>query len=357
MKNIRIICLLVTIVLLCSCKQKSAGTMKSDLITFDKKLTERDFSGVILIARNDSIVFNKAYGIKNNQENGINDLNTVFDICSLTKQFTGAGIMKLSMQNKVSLNDSISKYFDAVPDDKKNITIHQLLTHSSGLIDIVGDDYDTIAEEEFLNKVFSTKLISTIGKGHHYSNVGYSLLALIIEKVSGMGFEKFLNLELFKPSKMNHTGYVIPDWTNNEIANGFLNGTETKKPNEENWNEQGPYLNLKGNGGILSRASDLLLWSKALRDNLVLDKKSTSKYLYPHILEYSDGNSYYGYGWVIENNDLEDKLIWHNGGSKTFASDMWIYPKKGITIIVLSNKSEEYVYSITNKLSNILLSK
>lgn len=353
----RIIYLLITFILLGSCKQQSVNTMKSDFIDYNKELTEKDFSGVILIARNDSIIFNKAYGIKNNQENGINDLNTVFDICSLTKQFTGAGIMKLSMQNKVSLNDSISKYFDAVPNDKKNITIHQLLTHSSGLIDIVGDDYDTITEEEFLNKVFSAKLISAIGKEHNYSNVGYSLLALIIEKVSGMDFENFLNLEIFKPSKMSHTGYVIPEWNNNEIANGFLNGTETKKPNEENWSEQGPYLNLKGNGGVLSRASDLLLWSKAIRDNLVLDKKSTSKYLYPHILEYSDGNSYYGYGWVIENNDLEDKLVWHNGGSETFASDMWIYPKKSITIIVLSNKSEEYVYSITNKLSNILLSK
>ncbi len=357
MKTIRIIYVLTTFILLCSCKQKTQDTMKSDLNSYDKKLIERDFSGVILIAKNDSILFNKAYGIKNSQENGINTLNTVFDICSLTKQFTGAGIMKLSMQNKVSLNDNLSKYFDAVPDDKKNITIHHLLTHSSGLMDVVGDDYDTITEEEFLNKVFSTKLISTIGKEHHYSNVGYSLLALIIEKASGMNFESFLNLEIFKPSKMNHTGYVIPKWNNNEVANGFLNGTETKKPNEENWSEQGPYLNLKGNGGILSRASDLLLWSEAIRDNIVIDKESTSKYLYPHILEYSDGNSYYGYGWVIESNDIENKLVWHNGGNGIFSSDMWMYPNKGITIIVLCNKSEEYVYSITEELSKILLTE
>ncbi len=353
----RIIYLLVTFILLNTCKQKSEETIKSDLITYDRKLTEKDFSGVILIARNDSILFNKAYGKKNSQENGINDLNTVFDICSLTKQFTGAGIMKLSMQNKVSLNDNLSKYFDTVPEDKKNITIHHLLTHSSGLIDIVGNDYDTITEEEFLKKVFSTELISTIGKEHHYSNVGYSLLALIIEKASGMDFERFLNLEIFKPSKMYHTGYIIPNWNNNEVANGYLNGTEAKKPNEENWSERGPYLNLKGNGGILSTAGDLFLWSEALRNKKILDEESTSEYLYPHILEYDDGNSYYGYGWVIENNDLESKLVWHNGGSETFASDMWIYPKKGITIIVLSNKPEEYVYSITGKLSNILLTK
>lgn len=357
MNKIRIIYILVTFILICSCEQQSENTIKSDLITYDKVLTKREFSGVILIAQNDSIIFNKAYGIKNSQDNGTNDVNTIFDICSLTKQFTGAGIMKLSMQNKISLNDNLSKYFDTVPDDKKNITIHHLLSHSSGLIDIVGNDYDTITEEDFLEKVFRTELVSPIGKEHHYSNVGYSLLALIIEKASGMDFENFLNAALFKPSKMNHTGYVIPDWNINDVANGFLNGTETKKPNQENWSEQGPYLNLKGNGGILSRASDLLLWSESIRNNSVLDAESTSLYLYPHILEYNDGNSYYGYGWVIENNDSENTLVWHNGGSATFASDMRIYPKKGITIIVLSNKSEEYVYSITEKLSTILLTK
>ena len=66
-------------------------------------------------------------------------------------------------------------------------------------------------------------------------------------------YEAFLNAEIFKPSKMYHTGYVIPSWKKNEVANGFLNGVEAKKPNEENWSEKGPYLNLKGNGGILSK--------------------------------------------------------------------------------------------------------
>jgi len=327
-----------------------------NLTTIDEKLIERDFSGVILVAKNDSILFNKAYGKKNNQKNGLNDLNTVFDICSITKQFTSAGIMKLSMQNKISINDKLSKYFETVPNDKKNITIHQLLTHTSGLTEGIGGDYDTVTEEEFLSQVFSSKLLSPVGDEFHYSNIGYSLLGLIIEKASGMDYESFLNLEIFKPSKMNHTGYVIPDWKNNEVANGFLNGAEAKKPNEENWSEQGPYLNLKGNGGILTRASDLLLWSQAIRDNTVLDEATTSKYLYPHF-QFNGLYTYYGYGWGIENNNSEDKLVLHGGQSDLFATDMWIYPKKGITIIVLSNKSEEYVYSIARKISNFLLVK
>lgn len=325
-----------------------------DLVTIDKNLTEKDFSGVILVAQNDSIIFNKAYGRKNSQENGLNDINTVFDICSITKQFTAAGILRLSMQYKITLDDKLSKYFEGVSKDKQNITIHQLLTHTSGLVSDIGDDYDTITKEAFLNKVFNSKLISPIGEEFNYSNIGYSLLGLIIEKASGMDYEAFLNETIFTPSKMYHTGYVIPDWKHNEVANGFINGAEAKKPNEENWSKQGPYLNLKGNGGILTRASDLLLWSKAIQNNKVLDEVTTSKYLYPHF-EFNGMYTHYGYGWGIQNNNSKNKLIVHGGASDLFASDLWIYPNKGITIIVLSNTQEDYIYSIARKISNFLL--
>ncbi|MEO9871613.1 serine hydrolase domain-containing protein [Ekhidna sp.] len=337
-------------------RKEKAEIRIDDLATIDENLTARGFSGVVLVAQNDSILFNKAYGRKNSQENGLNDINTVFSICSITKQFTAAGILKLSMQNKVSLDDKLSKYFPTVPDDKKNITIHQLLTHSSGLVGEIGDDYDAITEAAFLNQVFSSELINPVGTAFNYSNVGYSLLTLIIEKVSEMDYETFLNAAIFKPSKMNHTGYVIPNWGTNEVANGYSEGAEAKKPNEENWSEQGPYLNLKGNGGILSSASDMLLWSQAIRDHTVLDEATTSNYLYPHF-EYNDGRANYGYGWWIENNDLDNKLVRHDGGGNLFVSDLWMYPKKEITIIVLSNTQDIYALSIARKISNFLLAE
>ena len=337
-------------------RKERAKIKIDDFTAIDKKLIKKGFSGVVLVAQNDKILFNKAYGRKNSQENGLNDINTVFDICSITKQFTAAGILKLSMQDKVSLDDKLPKYFDAVPKDKQHITIHQLLTHSSGLTVGVGDDYDTITEEEFLKQVFNSKLISPAGEEFHYSNIGYSLLGIIIEKISGLGYEAFLNKEIFKPSKMNHTGYVIPNWKTNELANGFLDGVQVKKPNEENWSRQGPYLNLKANGGILTRASDLLLWSQAIMDNTVLDEATTFKYLYPHF-EYSNGNDNYGYGWWIENNNSQDKLVHHSGGSDLFASDLWIYPQKGITIIVFSNTQDLSALSLARRISNLLLTK
>ncbi|MBC3847540.1 beta-lactamase family protein [Winogradskyella echinorum] len=339
-----------------SCSTSDDAVKIDDFFDLDTELIARDFSGVVLVAQNDNILFNKAYGRKNNQENGFNDINTVFDMGSITKQFTAAGILKLEMQNELTVNDSLSKYFDAVPNDKKNITIHQLLTHSSGLVVGIGGDYETITEEAFLDQVFDSELISPVGERFNYSNIGYSLLGLIIEKVSGMDYESFLNLEIFEPSNMHHTGYIIPDWETNEVANGYLNGVENNKPNEENWSDNGPYLNLKGNGGILTRANDLLLWSQSIMNNTVLDEATTSKYLYPH---FEPTNIYdsYGYGWGIENNDSENKLVLHGGTTDFFASDMWIYPNKGITIIVLSNEFKESVYTIAGAISNFLLAK
>ncbi len=333
---------------------RNGKTIIDDLATIDEKLIQRGFSGVVLVAQNDEIVFNKAYGRKNSQESGLNDTHTVFDMGSITKQFTAAAILKLSMQNKVSVQDKLSDYFDDVPDDKKNITIHQLLTHSSGLDAGVGEDYDSITTADFLNQVFNSDLISPVGTEFNYSNMGYSLLGLIIEKVSGKTYEAFLNQNIFKPSGMLHTGYVIPHWNQDEVANGFLDGSEEQKPNEQNWSEEGPYLNLKANGGLLTKAKDLLLWSQAIMDKSLLDDETSAEFLYPHFA--IDGlHTNYGYGWFIENSDTENKLVHHSGGSDLSASEMWIYPNKGITIIVLSNTLDLSVAMIARKMSNFLL--
>jgi len=136
-----------------------------------------------------------------------------------------------------------------------------------------------------------------------------------------------------------------------------LNDAEGRKPNEQNWSKQGPYLNLKGNGGILSSANDMLLWSQAIRDYTVLDEATTSKYLYPHFQTNGFAYTNYGYGWGIENNDSENKLVRHGGTGAMVATDLWMYPKKGITIIVLSNTYDDFVYSIARRFSKVLLEK
>jgi len=125
---------------------------------------------------------------------------TVSSIGSVTKQFTATAILKLVELNKLELTDSLDKFFKNLPEDKREITVHHLLTHTAGFIDVIGDgDFDDIPRDKFFKTVFSTELLHKPGTKYAYSNVGYSILARIIEISSGQDYEKFLNLFLFKP--------------------------------------------------------------------------------------------------------------------------------------------------------------
>lgn len=190
-----------------------------------------------------------------------NSPKTVYDIGSITKQFTAAAILKLEMQGKLSTNDKISKFFDGIPADKQQITIHDLLRHQSGLISNIGRDYEKITEKEFLDKVFSSKLQFSIGSSFSYSNIGYSLLAIIIEKASNQSYETYLYENLWEPSQMEMTGYKRPAFDKKMIAIGYENDNKVwGKPTDKEWDGVSPYWHLKGNGGILSTTEDLYKW-------------------------------------------------------------------------------------------------
>jgi CubicO group peptidase (beta-lactamase class C family) len=136
--------------------------------------------------------------------------DTVYDIMSMTKQFTAAAILKLEMMGKLRVSDPVRNFLGPVPDDQRDITVHQLLTHTAGLVDTLGGDYDALTRSHVLRAGFVPKLVSPPGTEYHYSNLGYSILAAIIEEASGMGYEEFLAEELFAPAGMTQTGYVLP---------------------------------------------------------------------------------------------------------------------------------------------------
>ena len=156
------------------------------------KLDKIGYSGSVLIALNGKPVLSRGYGFRDDEQKLKNSPVTISDIGSITKQFTAAAILKLEMQGKLTTDDKIAKYFQNVPPDKSNITIHYLLRHSTGLPGGVGGDYEKITEAAFVEKVLSSKLRFPVATRFSYSNVGYSLLALIIEKVSGQSYEQYL---------------------------------------------------------------------------------------------------------------------------------------------------------------------
>jgi len=304
------------------------GDIGKKLDTYLTRITPFGFSGALLVAIEGEVLLNKGYGFAIRSENVPNTAETVFSTGSITKQFTAAGIMKLEMIGKLKSSDLISKYFDNVPDDKKDITLHHLLTHTSGVVDGVGDDYEKALRDETVRKVLGEPLLFEPGEQFSYSNAGYSLLAAIIEKVSGQGYEEFLRENLFKPSGMNDTGYRMPAWEKKVLAHWYVgekdNGTPLEKPY--------PYWNLLGNGGILSTTMDMYRWHLALLGNKVLSDEAKTKIFTPFLNDY-------GYGWDVLNREM-GMVIQHDGGSMLGNSaEMRRYIDAGLVTILFCNQS------------------
>lgn len=321
--------------------------------TIDKYLTQvtdNNFSGVVLVASKDKI-FKKGYGFADREQKINITPSTAFCIGSVTKQFTGAAILTLEMAGKLSVNNKISNYFKDLPEDKKEITIHQLLTHSSGLPPAIGDDYEPLERDDFLKKAFATPLEFKAGEKYLYSNVGYSVLAAIIEKASGLDYETYLFNNLFKPAEMDKTGYKIPKWEPKEVAIGYLANKKWGRPNEQNWSKLGPYWNLLGNGGILSTVEDLYKWHQILETDKILNESAKQKYYARHIEEGEGAGTYYGYGWAIFPTPRKTSLITHNGGNGIFYCDFLRYLEEKVTIIFITNSVKKEFRAIPREIA------
>ena len=229
-----------------------------------------------------------------------------------------------------------------------------MLRHFSDLQSVVGGDYNKISQSEFIEKVMKTPLRFESGTRFSYSNVGYSLLAMIIEKVSGESYEQFLYENLWKPSNMETTGYTRPNFDNGLIAIGYTGDEVWGKPIEKAWETGAPYWHLKGNGGILSTTEDLYKWNLALLSDKILSKEAKEKYYHPKLRADESPNPYYAYGWDVFKTKRNTFLARHNGTNRIFYADFYRYLDEGITIIMLSNKSHQNSVETTLEISKII---
>ena len=300
---------------------------------------QHNFSGSVLVAWKGQ-VFKKGYGLSDREAKTAFTPQTISCVGSVTKQFTGAAILKLEMMGKLKVEDPISKYFPNVPADKQGITLHHLLTHSAGFPGAIGDDYASISTEEFVKMAMNQPLLSSPGKTYEYSNVGFSLLGIILEQVTKEPYEAFLNKQLFKPAGMTQTGYVLPDWKSANVATGYRGERNWGKINEKNWASDGPYWHLRANGGILSNVEELYKWHQALLGEKILSKEAKAKYYGRHIEEGEGAGSYYGYGWAIFPTPRQTTLIAHNGGNGIYFCDFLRYVDEDLTVIFLTNAAK-----------------
>jgi CubicO group peptidase (beta-lactamase class C family) len=308
-----------------------------DTQDYMQRLERLGFSGVLLVASHGRPIIAEGFGLADREADRGWSPETVSTIGSITKQFTGAAILLLEERGDLKTDDPISKYFDDVPADKRSITLHHLLTHSSGIVDLAGvGDWDPIGREEFVRRAMEQPLSFEPGESYAYSNAGYSLLGAIIEQLTGDSYEMFLRDNLLKPAGMSDTGYILADWDNSRLAVGYRGdqrwGTVLERPIDED----GPFWVLRANGGIHSTAPDMLRWADALLKGSVLSDASMAKYWAPHVDE-GGGDSHYGYGWVVQKGPADQMVITHNGGNGIHFADMAIIPDREAVVFLQCN--------------------
>lgn len=218
-----------------------------------RRLTPFGFSGSLLIAKDGEVVLSSGYGMADREAGVPVTAETVFDIGSITKQFTAAAILRLEMEGRLSVTDPVTRWFDGVPEDKRTMTLHHLLTHSAGLRGDFGGDYDVAERDSLAGVILQSELLWAPGTRYEYSNAGYSLLGMVVEKASGMGYEAYLRDKLWAPAGMTRTGYRGVRWNLAELAVGYAaDGRRNGTPVDQRWAPDGPWWNLRANGGVLS---------------------------------------------------------------------------------------------------------
>jgi CubicO group peptidase (beta-lactamase class C family) len=331
------------------------GELAGRLDGLMKKLEADGFSGVLLVAKDGGVILAKGYGMADRDKKIRVTADTVMCIGSVTKQFTGAAILKLEAQGKLKVTDPITRYFKDVPDDKGGITLHHLLTHSAGFEAELGDDYQKIGRDDFIHLALSSKLRSKPAERYRYSNVGYSLLGAVIEIVTGQSYERYLHDQLFVPAGMMKTGYMLAQWDASEFPHGYLrDGKDWGTMRDKAWDSDGPYWHLRANGGILSTAGDIYRWHLALLGETVLSKSAKAKYFKPHIPEGPVGVSHYGYGWVIDRTPRGTTVITHNGSNGIFAADCYRFIDDNVFLFVASNVAGQSAMRASDDLLRII---
>ena len=256
---------------------------------------------------------------------GVEASDPLIDIGSLTKFVTAVTVLKLIDQGAFTLQSPISDLLDDVPEDKQDITVHDLLTHSSGLVASTGRDEEALGRDAFLERLMAAPLMHPVGQEYLYSNAGYSLLAAIVEVQSGTSYEGYLNDTVLRPLGLQPIGYrsVYDDnrslRTPRRIETLFRQQTIA----EASWGGASPGWNLIGNGGAVTTAEGFLLLWLAFYAGEIVSPLLVDAALTPHVDE-GDGDTFYGYGIVVEHSDDLGTLYWHDGGNDLFSAE-WRY--------------------------------
>ncbi len=343
--------LLTSIIILIAFSSSWAQNIQNKIDSLIAKAVEINrFNGSILVSKNGKIVYEKAYGFQDAVKKILNTERTIYQIGSTTKEFTAAVILKLAEQNKLTLNDKLSKYF---PDFNRGneITIRHLLTHSSGIYEILRDH--TAVEEstkprtkERMLSFFKDKLLEfTPGTAYAYCNSGYMLLGLIIEKVTRESYEQVVRKLIFEPLKMTHSGFDFAGLKNSSKATGYAKYTKYKKESIIPWDSTATY----SAGSMYSTIEDLYKWHQGLEKYKVYNKASMELATTPYLKGYGLGC------WI--DTLFSKKVVSHGGNILGFTSYFGRIQEDNVSIIILNNIYNHQIETIGQSILAILYQK
>ncbi|QGN23461.1 serine hydrolase [Elizabethkingia anophelis] len=333
---------------------------------FTSLYAAKEFNGNVLVAEKGKVIYEKSFGLANEKTKQKLDKNTVFELASVSKQFTAMGIVQLEKEGKLSYNDPLTKYFPELS-FYKPITIDNLLHHTSGL-----PDYMSLFDKNWDKKKFATnkdvvemlakykpELLFVPSDKYEYSNTGYALLGLIIEKVSKQSYGDYLNKKIFKPLGMANTRVYRSRYKPEKISNYALGYVVDSLGNKKLLDDLGKeyytyYLDgIVGDGMVNSTTGDLLKWDRALYGDKLVNQKDKDL-IFSSIVTKDNKDTRYGYGWAIDTKYPFGKIANHSGGWAgyiTFIERDLDYDK---TIIILQNNDSEAASSPVKQLRNIL---
>jgi CubicO group peptidase (beta-lactamase class C family) len=311
-----------------STPQSLAGEISSYLDT----LAERDIiRGSVLVAQEGEILLSEGYGLADRENNIPNTSQTKFRIASLGKQFTAMGILILQSRGQLDVQDRICEYLPTCPEIWNAVTIHHLLTHTSGMPEWwdIGLDFEELESThdpiEVIEIFMEYPLEFRPGEQWSYCNVGYDILGYIIELVSNQSYEEFLQQAIFEPLAMINTGM---DQKDQILAVGYR-ALPVQETNLD-------YMFAYASGGHYSTVEDLYRWEGALNSDRLIPKELLDMMFTPHAVV-RETQLFYGYGWFI-GEDHDKNLYFHDGEISGFRSQIHRYPDDDTTIIVISNK-------------------
>jgi CubicO group peptidase (beta-lactamase class C family) len=302
--------------------------------------TQNKFTGAVLIAKDGIPILTKAYGMANRSFNVPNQIDTKFNLASMNKMFTAVAILQLVEQGKLSLNDKIIKYIPEYANQKvaNQVTIDQLLNHTSGLGHYWTEEYYKMAKDQlrtvtdYLKLSWNDSLAFPPGSKFSYSNAGFIVLGFIIEKITGQSYYDYVKEHIYKPAGMINTDAYENDYVVPNLAIGYT--TNSARPGEIKNNlfmhgvKGGPA------GGGYSTVEDLLRFGNALLSNKLLSPKYTKMAITGKVVE--ESNSIYGYGFR-DRTENGYHIYGHTGGFPGVSGYLGMIPKLGYTIVVLSN--------------------